>query len=233
MDLAYEMSSLDGVSEDVAKLYTENNGKYLLTGIKGVSPKSKVDEFRNTNIELTNKLKTFEGIDPASVKAMTSEIDELKIRLEKTDLDEEQIDKIVQQRVETLKADLEAVNASVTAERDGLASQVNKLVLDGQTNAAAVEHGVADTALDDVINRVRSTFTVEGNKAIAKDSEGNVIYDATGTKEISVGEWVKGLTKTAPHLFKASVQSKLPNNVNYKGDASNLTATQKISAGLG
>jgi len=234
MPLAYQMDSIDGVHEEVAKLYTESDGKFILTGVEGVSPKSKVDEFRTTNIDLNNKLKSFEGLDPVKYKSMDTEIKELRIRLDKTDLSEEQIEKIVAGRVEQMSNDFKEKESNYSTTIKTQSEKINVLVLDGSTKEAAIEHGIAESAIADVTSRVRNTFSInEQGKAIGKDSEGNVLYDATGQKEMTINEWVKGLVKTAPHLFKESVRSKIPGHVTFKGDPSKLSAMQKIAQGLG
>lgn len=232
MELAFEMESLEGVDEGVAKLYTEAEGKFLLTGITGISPKSKVDEFRNNNITLTEQLKTFEGIDPAVVKANNTELEELRIRLEKTDTSEEQIAKIVAKRVETMQNEYAEKETAYTTQISSLTETNNKLVIDGQVVTAATEHGIAESAVPDLILRARSVYSIgEDGKAVGKDADGT-LYDATGQKPLAINDWVKSLTKTAPHLFKASIQTNIPGIVGFKGDASKLTAMQKIQHGL-
>lgn len=233
MALAFQMDNMEGVGEEIAALYTEKEGKFMLTGIEGISPKSKVDEFRNSNIELTNQLKGFEGIDPAKYATMTTEIDELKIRLDKTDLDEEQIEKIVAGRVKKMSDDFVESETGYKTTISTQSERINTLVLDGTAREAAVANGIAETAVDDVIGRVRQTYTVgENGSPIGTDGEGKTLYDSTGQEILSINDYVKGLTKTAPHLFQESVRSNIPNRLNFKGDPSKMTAMQKISGGL-
>lgn len=233
MSLNFVMESMDGVAADVAALYTEKDGKFYLTGIDGVSPKSKVDEFRDNNIELTNRLAAFEGIDPKKHKEMNSELEELRTKLEKSKIDEDAIDKIVAQRTKQLQEDF----ASKMTEKEELLStqnrQLESLIIDGQVKSAAVEHKIREGAIEDVVLRAKSVYKVKDGKAVGF-KDGEMLYDATGTKELPIGDWVKGLLTTAPHLFQDSVTSEIYNkNPNFKGDASQLSATQKIQAGLG
>ena len=58
----FVMESLEGLSSDVAGLYSEQEGKFVLTGIEGAVRKSKLDEFRDNNIGLTKKLEGFKDV---------------------------------------------------------------------------------------------------------------------------------------------------------------------------
>ena len=233
MSLNFVMESMDGVAADVAALYTEKDGKFYLTGIDGVSPKSKIDEFRENNIELTNRLAAFEGVDPAKYKEMTGELEELRAKLEKSKIDDEAIEKIVQSRVKKLQEEF----SGKIAEKDEMIStqerQIESFVIDGQVKSAAVKHKIRDSAIDDVVLRAKSVYKVKDGKAIGFQ-DGEVMYDATGTKELGIDDWVKGLVNTAPHLFQDSVTSEIyGKKPGFRGDPSNMSPTQKIQAGLG
>lgn len=234
MTLMYEMDTIDGVHEEVAKLYEKGEGgKYVLTGILGVSPKNKVDEFRNNNIELNNKLKAFEGIDPNTYKSMSTELAELKIRLEKSGMDEEQINKLVENRVLTMKTEFE--NESKTKDTTIKTQQemINGYVINGDASAAAIKHLVEKDAEQDVLLRVKSVFKVENGVAVAYDKDGKKLYDATGTTPLSIDAYVKSLQMTAPHLFQKSVTSHITGrNTGFTGDSSKLSSISKIAAGL-
>lgn len=235
MELSFEMEKLDGVDESVAKLYTKNDdGKFILTGITGIASKARIDEFRNTNIELSEKLKAFKDIDPKIYKQMKTDIDEYKIRLEKSgELDEEQIEKLVSKRVDAMKTEFSDKEVEYKETINKLTKTNHNLVIGSEIKQASIDHGVADSAISDLTLRAGTVFTMDENgKPIGKDSDGQIIYDASGKNPISINEWVKGLAKTAPHFFKQSVRSEIPGDSHFKGDASKLSPTEKISLGL-
>lgn len=232
MNLSFEMESMEGVSSDVAALYSEQDGKFYLTGISGVSPKTKVDEFRTGNIELTNRLKAYEGIDPKAHKAMTTELEDLRTKLEKSKVDDEQIDKIVANRTKQLQEEFAGKETEYQTTIDTQGRQLESLIIDGQVKSAAVEHKIRDSALEDVILRAKTVYKIAEGKAVGY-KDGEVIYDATGNNPLPIGDWVKGLVNSAPHLFQDSVTSEIfSKQPGFKGDVSKLSATQKIQAGL-
>ena len=235
MALKFIMKSedLSATSEDIKALYTEQtDGSFVLTGVEGISPKSKLDEFRTNNIELNNKLETLKDIDPTKYAEMSTEIGELKIRLENTDLDEDGINKIVEGRVEAMKNDWATKESAMEGTIKTQGRQLESLIIDSQVQSAALEHGISDSAMQDVILRAKSVFRMEEGKAIGYEGE-NKIYDDTGVELQSINGWVKGLEKTASHLFKASQNGDLNsgNNGNL-GDPSKMTPTEKIRSAL-
>lgn len=238
MDLKFTMDSMEGVAADVASLYTQQEGgKYVLTGIDGVASKVKVDEFRNNNITLTNQLKAFEGIDPAAVKSMESELAEARIQIEKNagKLDEEAVNKIVEQRVKTINETAATEKARLEGVIETQSKQLETLIIDGNVTKHAIENKVLDSAVTDVMLRAKTVFKVEGGKPVAYDADGNKMYAADGTTELGISDWIKGLVKTSPHLFEASVSAHLKDGSGrtYSGDPSKLSPLQKISGGLG
>lgn len=237
MPLKFAMSSLDGVDPVIAALYTAGDGgNFILTGVEGVVSRDKVTEFRDNNIALTEKLKTFEGIDPAKYASMGTELSEAKILIEKNagKLDEDAVNKIVEDRVKTINADA----ATLVAERDNTiavqSSQLETLIIDTNVSKHAVGNKVLDTAVTDVMLRAKSVFKVESGKPIAYDGEGNKMYAADGTSELGIGDWVKGLVKSSPHLFEASVEGGLNDQKGkgFTGDPSKMSALSKIQSGL-
>ena len=80
MELSFVMESLDGLSDDVKKLYTEDTetGKFKLTGIKGARSQEDVDNAlrakghsNKENSELKEKLKPFEALRKSPLNCPT------------------------------------------------------------------------------------------------------------------------------------------------------------------
>ena len=221
------------LSDDVKALYTEQEDEtFILTGIEGIVPKTKLDEFRTNNIELKNTLDTFKDIDPVKHAEMVTEIDELKIRLNNSDFDDDAIKKIVEKRVQTMQDEMLVKEQNMKNTIGTQARQIETMVIDGQVKSAALEHGIAENAMDDVTLRAKSVFRMEEGKAVGYNGE-NKIYDDTGVELQNINGWVKGLEKTAAHLFKASQSSNINNGDNTAlGDVSKMSPVSKIRSAL-
>jgi hypothetical protein len=85
MALKYKFKTKDEVPVEHLALYAERDGARVLD-VEGAVEKSKLDEFRNTNVSLLKERdelkKRFEGIDPEQVRALAEE----KRRLEEAAL---------------------------------------------------------------------------------------------------------------------------------------------------
>jgi hypothetical protein len=236
MELSFVMDSLDGVPAEVASLYEKGDGdKFVLTGIGGIASKSRVDEFRTSNVNLKAKLEKFDGIDVKDVEETKVKLEEAIIRLENVkEADDETINKLVDSRVAKISE-----TAQEAADKDAntistLQRQLESLIIDGETTKGATKHKVSTDAITDVLLRVKSVFKlVEGKPVATKD--GTKLYAADGTSDLTISEYIKSLTKTSPHLFQQSVGSRIPNQGGnrFKGDPTKLTPVQKINAGLG
>lgn len=230
MSLKFKLDSLDGVDESLASHYQEQEGKYYLN-VEGAVSKSKLDEFRDNNIELTNQLKTYEGIDVEAVKTLQSDYDKLK--KSKSGLSEEEVDNMVNERVKRMKSGYEKDIKTLSEENATSKAQLEVLVIDNTVRTAASKHKVLDTAISDVVLRAKTAFKMKDGVAKAYDKEGHVIFGKDGETPLTINEWVKDLNNTAPHLFTPSTGAGAPGfrgkSVNGKDTASPLS---KISSGL-
>lgn len=118
-------------------------------------------------------------------------------------------------------------NEKLLADNSKLQSTLEEVVLSDKVKDIAITHGVAESALSDVVSRAKNVFTVKDGKTIPRnkknlDSDGNPMNTET---------WLKGLTETAPHLFKTSNGSgaQRPMNGHIQGER---TSAQKIADGL-
>ena len=230
--LKYIVDSLDSVSEQHRSLYTKNEetGKYVLQ-VEGAVPKARLDEFRENNITLTNekqqltdKLKSFEGIDP-------SKWNEYKTKAEAFKGDQD-IDKIVQQRLEAATKQHSEIVADLNGKLSETTNQYHRTLIGNEVRAAALKAGALPAALVDIENRASGTFSVvNGKPVIMKD--GQPVYGSDGVNPMSAFEWAKNLAKDAPYFFAEN------NGGGGRGGSFNadiprdqMTPAQKISAGL-
>ena len=214
-------------------LYTEQNGKFYLD-VDGAVSNDKVAEFRNKNIELMKNLDDlkgqFNGIDPKKYKDAMTRIEELD---GKKTVPMEEMERMVSERVQTMKSEMQETIDNLTKDKTTLSSQLESLIIDSAVRSAATKHKVLSTAVDDVVLRAKSTFKMEKGAAMPYDTKGNVIYDKDGETPLSVDGWVKGLEKTAGHLFEGSQGGGARNNGTFNGvNTNDMSALQKIQAGL-
>lgn len=230
MALKYLIEKLEDVAEGLRGEYKRReDGKYVLD-VDGAVDKSKLDEFRNNNIELQKQIDKFKNIDPTK----HAELLELQRKLQEKELLEKgDVDKLVALRVENMKTDYEGRLNDLTTKYTTANGQLSTLMIDNVLKTEAIKVGVLPTAVDDVVLRARTVYVIENGVPTPKGQDGKVIYGKDGQNPLAVGDWLKDLKKTAPHLFAGSQGSGAGGGNNHGGpDTSKMTAVDKIAAGL-
>ena len=230
MSLKFKMDDVKDLSDDLKSLYTKgDDGKFYLTGVKGISSKEKTDEFRENNIDLMEKLKKFDNINIEEYKALLakSKSDDDKQMMPKSE-----IDKQVEARVKDMREGFETEKTELTGNVGTMQRQLESLLIDNSVRTASAEHGVLSTAIDDVIFRAKATFKVENGKVVGYDGD-TKLFDASGENLLNVNTWVEKLGKSAPHLFSGSNGGNMQDGGgNFTGDRSKMSSLQKIQTGL-
>jgi hypothetical protein len=234
MALDFEVTSIEGLPEAIAKEYVKDevSGKYRLD-VPGVVSSSKLAEFRDNNIVLKQTLEKFKGIDPAKY----SELAKLEQQVaDKTLLDAGKIDEIVNGRISSMKQEYETKVGDISNALSVTSRQLEGLLIDSSVRTAAMPAEgpqALPTAVDDILLRAKTVFRIVDGVATPINDKGQVIYGANGTDPMSISEWMRGLHKTAPHLFAGSKGGGAHHQQQQHRQASgNMTAVQKISAGL-
>lgn len=214
------------LGEAVQEHYAKDGDNYFLQA-NGMSPKSKVDEFRNSNI----KLKESAEAQTATITDLTS-----KLKIANEGSSEEKVSALVEtaigKRTKTMQEDHDKTVSTLTKERDTANGSLSKMLVGDAVSREAIAAGVQDTALDDVLTRANKVFKVVDGKATPYDGE-DVIYGKDGSTPLTVKDWLAGQAVSAPHLFKPSDGSGAKNeNKGGGADHTTLTSTQKIAAGL-
>lgn len=230
MPIKFVVDKLDDVAEAFRPLYAQgDNGKFYAQ-VEGVVPKERLDEFRNNNIQLTQKLETYGGLDPVKAKEaldLVGKIDQKKL------LDAGKVDEVVAERVKHMRAEFDTELKKREELIGNQSKQLETLIIDSAVNAAAVSAGVLPSAVGDVLLRAKTVFRVKDGAAAAFNEKGEVRYDVDGTTPLSIQGWMKSLKKEAPHLFPGSSGGGAHGG---RGgghqDMSKLSPTDKISAGL-
>lgn len=226
--LKHQIDTLDGLEPSLHTFYEKgSDGKYFLQ-VQGMVAKSVVDEFRTNNITMANQLKAFDGVDAAEYKRLK----ELEGKFTGKP-DEAAVEKAVQERVATMKADFDTRYKAVADVNGTMKSQLEVLVIDNAVRAAATKAGVRPEAVDDVLLRAKTVFKFENGSAVPYDSKGQLVYGKDGTTPMTTEEWATGLKKTATHLFPQSAGGGAGGPGKGGGvGGQNLSPTDKIKAGL-
>ena len=217
MALKFKLKSREEVPAELASFYVERDGAFLLDA-EGAVEKSKLDEFRTNNVTLQKQLaeltQRFEGIEPDQVKALMAE----KQKLEEEKLlngsphpsplpgaEREKIEKVVENRIKSMKADLEKQVAGLTTEREALTARLVEIEINQGVTLAATKRGLRPTAIPDAVARARKVFQLVNGVPTAFEPDGkSVRYGRDGVTPMTLDEWAEGLVTEAPHLFESS-----------------------------
>lgn len=178
MTLQYQVES---VPEGMEQFYKESDSGFVLA-VEGLPQPAAQDDSKQQLAEMKAKLDEFRDNNRslhAQLKSTPAGVEEL-----------------VQQAVSANNKKLQTAEDQLKQ----LQSQLEEVIVSDKIKEAAIKYGVAETAIQDILNRGKSTFTVKDGKPLPiagqVDADGNVL---------SPEAWVKGLTTEAPHLFKQSV----------------------------
>ena len=230
--LKFIVDTLEGVDQTVASLYEkQEDGKFRLN-VEGAVPREKLDEFRNTNIELLKKVDAFKGVD---VKKYSDLLALEKRVTDKELVDAGKVDEVVQGRISQMKTEHEGVVGQLNEQLGVANRQLESLLIDSAVRVKALESGVLPTAVDDVMLRAKTAFKIVDGRAVPH-SDGKVVYGKDGVNPMSVEEWIGSLAKNAPHLFGSTqgggASGSRTGGGGRPGAGQKLTSTQKIAAGL-
>lgn len=196
--LKFIYTSADEIPEGMADHYTESNGKFVLN-CEGAVPTSRLDEFRQTNIDLKKKVEAFGDLDPVKVKELMAKADEIDAAKATTpEKIKEEVEKRVAKMKEEHDRELEGVRTKLTATETQLAART----IDAALIEAGGEFGLRTTAHDDAVARGRQLFRLEDGQPVAYKGD-EKLYGKDGSP-LSPREFIEGLTKAAPHLFEPS-----------------------------
>lgn len=229
MSLPFQIDSLDKAPEAVRSLYVQQGDKFVLD-VDGVVPKTKLDEFRNNNVELLKQLDKFKDVDPVKYKELLG----IQVQLDEKKLIEAgKIDEVVAQRVDAMKKDYDNKLSDAEKAKQTMSRQLETLLIDNTVRDEAIKNGVIPSAVDDVLLRAKTVFTIKDGEPVALDKDGKVIYGKDGTTPKKIGEWLAELKTTATHLFPGSSGVGTKGSGGQGAGSANLSSIGKISAGLG
>lgn len=230
MGLKYQIAKLEDVPENVRGLYKQEGSAFVLDA-EDVVPKTRLDEFRTNNIQLTQQLEKLKDVDPvkyAELIKLQQDVEEGRL------IKEGKLEEVVNLRVTNMKKDLETQLTTSQTTLQKANAQLAVLMIDNAVRQAAVKNGALTTALDDVVLRARNVYSMDNGQPVPKDDKGQTIYGKDGSTPMTVEDWLVGLKKNAPHLFAGSQGSGAGGGRGGAGavDTSKLSPAQKISLGL-
>jgi hypothetical protein len=199
MPLKYKYTNKQDIPAEQQPFYVERDGAWLLDA-DGVVSQSKLDEFRQHNLALTNQLKRFEGIDPDAVRQLAEDKRKLE---EAQQLKAGEVDKVIEARLKAARAEWDKQFSAVTGERDALNGRLTAIQIDQAVVTEATKRGLRPTAMPDITARARQTFKLVNGVPQAFEGDGQTARLGKDGP-MTLAEWVDALVSDAPHLFEAN-----------------------------
>lgn len=215
--LEVDKVAFDKLPKDQQSFYKADGDKFKLdveiddnSGLKN-SVESERTARRSAEKALKEFKKQFEGINPEAVREIMANFDSAE-EAELLKQGAKGIETIVEKRMQKERDAFEEQIAELTEQVNGgleVAGTFMDRVLDSHVMSAAAKAGVHPTAMDDVILRARSIFSVDddGNAVQfeGEDEENqHVVMGRDGKNPYSPGEWVEEMKEKAPHWFPAN-----------------------------
>ena len=205
MPLKYKYATKQEIPAEQQSLYVERDGAWLLDA-DGVVEKSKLDEFRATNVTLLKERddlqKRFAGIDPDAVRQLADDKRKLE---EAQQLKAGEVEKVIEARLKNARADWDKQHGVVVAERDALHGRLSAIQIDQAVVNEATKRGLRPTAIPDITARARMAFKLVNGVPQAFDGDGQTARTGKdGVSPMTLAEWVDALASDAPHLFEAN-----------------------------
>lgn len=189
--LKYKLSKEDfeKLDDAVKAFYAADGDNYVLQA-EGAVDKAKLDEFRQSNVDLLKKQKSLEGVDLDKYNSMLET--ERKIR-DKELIDKGDIDTLIAERLAAQTSDFEAklANAQGTATQatEKYHALVSKTEIEGAAFKAFGAAKIRPDAHDAVMAQIKSKFSVgEDGSVIAKDGD-KILTGADGN--LTIAEFVE------------------------------------------
>ena len=174
--------------DDVLKaVYAADGDNFVLQG-EGFTDKSKLDEFRQTNVDLLKKAKAVEGVDLDKYNQMLET--DRKIR-DKELIDKGDFETLITERLANQKSDFEGKLTAAT-ENAGKATTnyhnlLQKTEIEGAAFKAFGSAKIRPEAHDAVMSQIKSTFMVEDGTVVGK-ANGEILTGAEGN--LTIAEFV-------------------------------------------
>ena len=205
MALKSNYTSKDQIPAEQAAFYVERDGAFVLDA-EGLVEKSKLDEFRTSNVALLKERddlkKRFEGIDPDEVRKLADDKRKLE---EAQQVKAGEVEKVIDARLKSGRAEWEKQLGIVVGERDALHGRLTAIQIDQAVVMEATKRGLRVSAIPDITARARMNFKLVNGVPQAFEADGQTSrVGKDGVTPMTLAEWVDALVSDAPHLFEAN-----------------------------
>lgn len=223
--------SLDSIPESLHSFYQKQDDGYKLN-VKNVVPSAKLDEFRTNNRKLNAELeeirKQMSYVDMDEYNRLKDQYSKEKT---KGSIPETDVEQTLNKRTAEMKAEYEKKLAELNDNYSQASQKLSTVLIDNQVQSSAAKHNVKQTAFEDVLLRAKNTFSLHEGVAIAKDQNGETIYNSEG-EPMTIDQWIGKLQKTAGHLFEESTGAGARGQKSPVSISKEQTPMEKISFGL-
>jgi hypothetical protein len=206
MELELVYDSQESIPEGFDALYTEKDGKWSLTGVKGLKTnddvrrlQSSLEKERKDHKVTKTKLEKFKSIEDMNIDELQEQlarIPELEAAAEGK-IDKTKMDQLVEQRVnaklqpvEREKAEIQKKLDDALKSNDELSGSLVKRDINDEVRKAAVDAKITSSAVDDVLLLAGTVFE--------RDESGAILAKETG---LSAKDWIASLKETRPHWW--------------------------------
>lgn len=184
MPIEITYNSIDEVPAEYKDLYSEQDGKAVLTGVVGLKTQKDIDTLsealrkeRKDHKEAKDKLAPWNGLDHSEVLTKLDKYDELEI-LATGKIDDTKINQLVETKLNQIKGPLERdlkkfkeMSETLLNENTSLKHNENLRLKNDQIRSAAIEAKVIPEAIDDILIIAGSLMELnEDGKAITKQN---------------------------------------------------------------
>ena len=211
---------------DVEKTFYAQSGEGYQLQVEGATDKSKLDEFRATNVDLLKQQEAFKGVDLAKYRELEEQ--ERKLR-DKVLIEAKDFDGLIAERTNSMKSDYEAKIEALTGQNEATTSSYNSLVskyeIEGAATKAFGEHKISPDAYDAVLSQIKSKFSIDNGQVVGKDGD-TILTGANGN--LTVSEFVAG----QPEIFKIQSSGGNGNGNEQSSPINNGTAKREAYAKL-
>jgi len=221
-----EKEAFDLLGDDVKALYKTEGEGYQLE-VDGVADKSKLDEFRTSNVNLMQAVEKFKDVDLDKYNDLIEQ--QTKIR-NKDLIDKGDFDTLLKESTNTMRSDFESKLAALTTDNEAVSGKYNNLVtkheIEGAATKAFSEFRIAPEAHEAVMAQIKSKFSLDGGVVVAKNGDQ---IESGKDGNLTVSEFVE----SQPEMFKIpSVGGRGNGGEGAGSQKSELTSTQRIAAAL-
>ena len=190
-----DSENFTALNEVEQSFYSKSGDAYLLQ-VEGAVEKSKLDEFRSSNVEHMKKAELYKGIDLDKYHAMQEQERQLK---DQELIKSGDIEGLVSQRTNSIVSDYEAkistLNEQVKNSNSNHDTVVSKYEIEGAAVKAFSEHKISPDAFNAVMSQINNKFSIDNGRVIAKDGD-NILAGANGN--LTISEFVG----SQPEIFK-------------------------------